>query len=247
MPPIRPTSRADRLDLLLRMIGDRPGVTARELAHDLGQSVRTIFRDLDALRVRGYPIESSRGRGGGLRLAPRWGLGRVTLARDEALGTLLALAISDRVGFPLFGHDIARARRRVVDAFPAEERRRLAPLRDRLLVGGPASAAVRRSYTEPLPECMRALQRGFVESRQVHAEYVTEQGVASWRHLEPHALLINWPAWYVLAHDHLRGAPRTFRVDRFRRVQVEGEPFRAWSRARLLELLDGLGVVLERV
>jgi predicted DNA-binding transcriptional regulator YafY len=247
MPPVHPTSRADRLDLLLRMIGDRPGVTAGEAAHDLGQSVRTIFRDIDALRRRGYPIESSRGRGGGLRLSPRWGLGRVTLSRDEALGTLLALAVSSQVGFPLFGNDIARARRRIVDAFPSDERRRLAPLRDRILVGAPASAAVRRSYAEPEPECMRALQRGFIEARQLHVTYRAEGGALSARPIEPQALVINWPAWYVLAYDHLREAPRTFRVDRFHRVRAEGERFTPWGRTRVLELLGELGVVLERV
>lgn len=247
MPPAHPISRADRLDLLLRVIGDRPGITARDVAADLGQSVRTIFRDIDELRLRGYPIESSRGRGGGLRLSPRWGLGRVMLSRDEALGTLLALAITSQVGFPLFGNDVARARRRIVDAFPAEERRRLAPLRDRIFMGAPASVAVRRSYGEPTPECMRMLQRGFVDARQLHVEYRSENGMVSARRIEPHALVINWPAWYVLAHDHLRDAPRTFRVDRFRRVRVEGEAFTPWGRARVQALLRELGVVMEEV
>src|SRR5919107_3459603 len=141
MPPVRPASRADRLELLARVLGDRPGATAADLARELGVSTRSVFRDLDALRERGYPIDSARGRGGGLRLHPNWGLGRVLLSRDEALCTLLALAISEKLGFPMFGPEVGRARRRIADAFPAAERRRIAPLRERIFIGQAASPA----------------------------------------------------------------------------------------------------------
>jgi predicted DNA-binding transcriptional regulator YafY len=62
---------------VLRLLRDRPGITAPELAERVGSSTRSVFRDLAVLRERGYPIESSRGRGGGLRLHPLRGLGRV--------------------------------------------------------------------------------------------------------------------------------------------------------------------------
>ena len=71
--------RADRLDLLIRFLRDRPGVTVAVLARELGVSARSVFRDLDHLRERGYPIESDRGRGGGFRLHASWGLGKVLL------------------------------------------------------------------------------------------------------------------------------------------------------------------------
>src|ERR687889_514744 len=162
MPPVRPASRADRLELLARVLGDRPGATAADLARELGVSTRSVFRDLDALRERGYPVESARGRGGGLRLHPNWGLGRVLLSRDEALCALLGLAVAEKLRFPMFAPEDAR-----------------------------------------------------------------EDGAVSHRRLEPHALVINWPAWYLMAHDHLRGESRTFRLDRFVTVAVEAGPLRS--------------------
>jgi predicted DNA-binding transcriptional regulator YafY len=51
-------------------------------------------------------------------------------------------------------------------------------------------------------------------------------------------MLINWPAWYLLGFDYLRGEPRTFRFDRFRSVEVEGQsPFRARPREMAAKLL----------
>ena len=247
MPAPAAHTRADRLDLLARVLRDRPGVTAGALARELGVSVRSVFRDLDALRERGYPIDSARGRGGGLRLHPNWGMGRVLLSRDEALCTLLGLAVAERMGFPMFAADIARARRKVADAFPAAERKRIAPLRERIFVGQPASAAVRASYREPAAAPMRPLQAAFVEERLVRASYAREDGTATERRLEPHALVINWPAWYLVAFDHLRGESRTFRLDRFIAVAAEDERFRARPREVMRDLLAADGVVLDRV
>jgi predicted DNA-binding transcriptional regulator YafY len=214
-------SRVDRLDLLTRVLRDRPGITVGSLAHELGVSVRSVFRDLDHLRERGYPIEADRGRGGGVRLHTSWGLGRVLLSSEEALCTLLSLAISEKLSFPMFSADVSRARKKIVDAFPTAERKRIAPLRERIFVGRPASTHVRGSYVAPDAGVMRRLQVAFVQENIVSADYVKETGESSTRRVEPHAMLINWPAWYLLGFDHLRGEPRTFRFDRFRNVEVE--------------------------
>lgn len=218
--------RADRLDLLTRTLRDRPGITAAQLARDLGVSQRSVFRDLDHLRDRGWPIEADRGRGGGLRLHHSWGLSRVLLSSEEALCTLLSLAISEKLSFPMFAADVGRARKKIVDAFPSAERRRIGPLRERVFIGRPASPAVAGSYAAPDQAVMRRLQVAFVRELVVRCDYRKETGESTARRLEPHALLINWPAWYLMAFDHLRGAPRMFRFDRFHAVDVEDQTFR---------------------
>jgi predicted DNA-binding transcriptional regulator YafY len=228
--------RADRLDELVRHLRDRPGSTAADLAAALGVSGRSIFRDLDHLRDRGYPIEGDRGRGGGLRLRGNWGIGRVLLAREEALATLLALAVSERLGLPMFARDLARARRRVVDAFPADERRRLAPLRERIFVGPPASPAVRASYATADAAAARALQAAFVDERVVTLGYRAAGQASAARVVEPHALLVNLPAWYLIAIDRGRGAS----------VVAMDERFRARPREMVSDLVS-LGVPVEQL
>lgn len=241
--PRRPLPRTDRLDLVLSVLRDRPGITAAGVAEDLGTSVRSIFRDVAALRERGYPIEADRGRGGGLRLHPSWGLSRVMLSTEEALGTLLALAITEKLGLPMFAPEIGRARRRIMAAFPLAERRRLTPLRERILIGRAASAAVRASYGTPDIEVTRRLQTAFIQERSVRAEYVREDGRRTWRPIEPHGILINWPAWYLLGWDRERLGARTFRFDRFRSVDPgDGAPFRPRARQLAAEALGESGV-----
>jgi predicted DNA-binding transcriptional regulator YafY len=244
----KPVPRIERLDLLTRVLRDRPGITIATLARELAVSVRSVSRDIDALRERGLPIEADRGRGGGLRLHPSWGLGRVLLSSEEALCTLLSLAISEKLSFPMFSSDVARARRKIVDAFPTAERKRIAPLRERVFIGRPASTRVQLSYAMPDAKVMRPLQVAFVRETTVRAEYTKETGESTTRRLEPHALLINWPAWYLLGFDHLRGEPRTFRFDRFRAVEIEeGTTFRARPREIIGAFLCHPGFVLDAV
>jgi predicted DNA-binding transcriptional regulator YafY len=230
-------SRIDRLDALARALRDRPGITTAELAGELGVSARSVFRDIEHLRRRGAPIEASRGRGGGVRLNARWGLGRILLSSEEALCALLALAISEKLGFPMFAPEVGRARRKIVDAFPSAERRRITPLRERVFIGQPASAAVRASYGQPAPVVTRRLQAAFVETRLVTIDYVKESGDRAVRQVEPHALLINFPAWYLLGHDRERGATRTFRFDRILGIEVQSATFRPRPRDMAREVL----------
>lgn len=240
--------RADRFDLLTRILRDRPGITSAELARELGVSIRSVFRDLDHLRERGYPIEADRGRGGGIRLHTSWGLGRVLLSSEEALCVLLSLAISEKLGFPIFAADVSRARKKIVDAFPAAERRRIGPLRERIFVAREASTGVRESYGAVDRAASRQLQAAFVAELTVMADYEKADGSRVVRRLEPHALLIVWPAWYLLAFDHTRDAPRTFRFDRFRSIEADhAARFRARPREISEELFGERGRPLAAV
>ncbi len=60
--------RASRLLSILTLLQLRECVTADELALQLEVSVRTIYRDVDALCEAGIPVQSERGRGGGFQL-----------------------------------------------------------------------------------------------------------------------------------------------------------------------------------
>ena len=68
MPDRSTTSRLNRLEELKGLLKAREHITAGELAAELRVSLRTVRRDLEILRDGGMPVESDRGRGGGLRL-----------------------------------------------------------------------------------------------------------------------------------------------------------------------------------
>jgi predicted DNA-binding transcriptional regulator YafY len=60
--------------------------------------------------------------------------------------------------------------------------------------------------------------------RRLRMTYRSFSGDETRRELSPHGLVVHSGRWYLAAHDHLRHALRTFRVDRMRRMRVVTEP-----------------------
>jgi predicted DNA-binding transcriptional regulator YafY len=203
----------ERLDRVLGLLTSRPVWTAPELAREVGVSVRTLRRDLGRLRARGVPVDADAGRGGGLRVPARVGLGRLVLDRQETLDLLLALAVAEALSSPILLASVRAVRQKIAAAFPADERRRVSALRRRVLVGPPASSGVRAVYGVPRSAVLQPVQTAFLEMRRLEVTCDGGQG-ATRRLVEPHYLLSSWPAWYLVTWDLLRGAARTFRLDR---------------------------------
>src|SRR6187402_2186696 len=79
--------RTERLFALAEYLrGRRTGVTAEALAERFDVTVRTIYRDLDALRIASLPLTADRGPGGGYALDRSYSLPPVNFtAREGAL------------------------------------------------------------------------------------------------------------------------------------------------------------------
>ncbi len=89
MRAYRRTVRADRLLAILLHLQARGGATAAELAAELEVSVRTIYRDIDALGRAGIPVYTESGPGGGCRLLDGYRAPLVGLSAEEAKALLI--------------------------------------------------------------------------------------------------------------------------------------------------------------
>jgi predicted DNA-binding transcriptional regulator YafY len=227
-------SRLQRLDELRGLLHARDHVTAAELADQLGVSRRTINRDLSVLRETGVPIEADRGRGGGLRIPRAWAQGRIHFSAAEAIDLLLSLAIAERMGSPLLLQHIAPIRRKVAAAFGADHRSRVRGLRERILVGQPASRQVAEAFVQPPRRALQGVAEAFVAMRCLTIRYRDGGGSETSREVEPHYLYLNLPVWYLLTWDRLRAAVRTFRVDRIMAVTPLAVNFRLVGAAPFL-------------
>ena len=80
-----------RLFKILYRLLDKGEATACELAKDFEVSVRTIYRDIDALSAAGIPIYTAAGRNGGIRLLEGFVLNKAVLSEKEKQEILAAL------------------------------------------------------------------------------------------------------------------------------------------------------------
>ncbi len=80
-----------RLFKIIYHLLDKGKATALELAEKFEVSVRTIYRDIDALSEAGIPIYTETGRNGGIHLMNDFVLDKAVLSEEEKQEILLAL------------------------------------------------------------------------------------------------------------------------------------------------------------
>jgi len=202
---------ATRLLTVLETLQDQPFVTGRELARRLGVDVRTVRRYAAALQALGFPVEGERGPAGGYRLRPGYKLPPLMLTEDEATAVLLGLVAASRLGLATAEPAIDGALAKILRVLPAPLRARLAALEETLGFTHPAPDAA-----PPRSETVLLLSQAARRRRRVRFTYTSWRGEQSEREMSPYGLVVHAGNWYVAAHDHGRGALRTFRADRIR-------------------------------
>lgn len=84
--------RADRLVSILMLLQARGRMSAPQLASELGVTVRTIYRDMDALSAAGIPVYAERGANGGCCLVEDYRSDLTGLDAEEARALFLVTA-----------------------------------------------------------------------------------------------------------------------------------------------------------
>ncbi len=225
-------NRKSRLDKLVGLLKSQEMCNGAELSQLLGVSLRTLMRDLRDLEEAGFPIESDRGRGGGIRLQRGWGLGKLQLNYSEILDLLIALATMERLQPPFLMSNLRSIRYKIAQSFPESQRHHIQEIRKRILVGDKAPSKVVSSFKIPKDKIIVPLRISFFESKQLVIDYIDEKGISTNRTIEPHFLLFNWPVWHILAWDYLREDIRFFRVDRISNGELTKESFKSKNKMK---------------
>jgi predicted DNA-binding transcriptional regulator YafY len=231
--------RLRRMDMLAVQLKQDGLCTVSDLARQHGVSERTIARDLLLMREQGLPIDSDRGRGGGVRLDRNWGVGRLNLSYAEAVDLLISIEVSEQMRSPMFLASLGSVRRQLVASFSPDKRNKVTRMKSRILIGDTASTYVQSGVAAPPKPVVQALHQAFMDQEMLAIGYRREDGVTSERQIEPHYLLLKYPVWYVVAFDHLREATRVFRCDRILSARRTGTQFRLLTRDAFASSLDG--------
>ena len=219
-------TRTDRVMDLLDLLRVSDVLSVTSIAEGLAVSRRTVLRDLASLRERGWPIRSEAGPGGGVYLDRDRGIRAVHLSLDEVASLWLAAQLSKSVGTLPWSHAARSALNKVFASVPPERQRRLRQMVRRVVVGRPASARVSAELENPPPELLTAFEQAFAGDLCLGFDYTDRKGRTTKRCAQPHGLLIEAPAWYLLSRDTESQQPRMFRMDRMRRVRVlRDQPF----------------------
>ena len=192
----------------------RTGVTAAELAERFGVTLRTIYRDLDALREAELPVSAERGRGGGYALDRTYTLPPVNFTAREAA---LLSALGDwaiRMRLVPFTRTLQGSIDKVRGALAASAQRELLELmRELSFVGIPAHPAA--------PGVREAMEDAWFERRVLRIRYRGSDGALSERPVRVRSLTMERTMTLVHCDDLDRNEKRSFRLDRMEWARFE--------------------------
>ena len=198
-----------RLFEIVYLLLEKKQITARALAERFEVSVRTIYRDVDALSAAGIPIYASQGRGGGISLTDRFVLDRAALSPEEQARVLTALK-------SLPGGDSPESRATLTKLSGLFGRREPDWLQVDLTPWGASGGGARR-FDE--------LKRAILERRVTTFSYAASYGGASVRRILPARLVFKGRAWYLQGFCLANRDYRTFRLSRILELTVTEERF----------------------
>lgn len=192
--------RADRLVSIVMLLQTRGRMTAQALASELEVSVRTIYRDVDALSIAGVPVYTDRGPGGGVALLDNYRTTLTGLTRDE-VRALFMLRIPSPLSDLGLEQELAAALRKLAAALPASHRGDDQRVRQRVHLDPTGWSAAH----QPLPHLETIYQAVWNDRILIIRYQLPFQAQADWL-VSPYGLVAKAREWYLIGARE-SGAP----------------------------------------
>lgn len=208
--------RASRLLSILMMLQARERLTAQEIAAECEVSLRTIYRDIDALSAAGVPVYADRGSAGGYRLLEGYRTKLNGMSPQEADAVFLSglPGPAEALGF---GATLAAAELKLVAALPSTMRQAADRVRTRFHLDAPNWFG-----SSETPAHLHDLAQAVWDDRMIEIRYRSWKAEKQ-RQLAPLGLVLKGGSWYLVGS--VQGSVRTYYVGRIRELHLLDEKF----------------------
>lgn len=212
--------RADRLLGILLMLDKKGKVTAPELAKEFEVSVRTIYRDFDALTPF-FPIVAESGPEGGFTLMPGYKLPNIAfLSRKDVMALHLMGSVAGQKLGLIPGKDFKGAYLKLYShlnkMYDQEDRR----LSERIIID------IEPWNVPPkVPKVIASIKNACDNDLVVVFDYEKRGGKTEKQEVDPYGLCFRSGFWYLVGFSIKRKDYRLFRTDRISKIKVSDGKF----------------------
>ena len=208
--------RLVRLAAILTLLQSKPVISARELAEQYQVSIRTIYRDIRTLEQSGVPIVVEDGKG--YSLVEGYHLPPVMFNEQEANALITAekfmLQDKDQSLVAHYRQAVGKIKAVLKDSQKAKAQLLSERIQIRVNLAN-----------EKTSEYLTSLQLAITNFEIVKLQYLSLQGEASERFIEPFAVYSTQGNWVLIAFCRLRNDFRAFRLDCMQDLQPQEEYF----------------------
>lgn len=213
-------NRIDRLSAIITFLQSRRLITAQQIAERFEISLRTVYRDINALMESGIPIAGEAGRGysieSGYHLPP------VMFTREEAAAMITAGKMAEKFTDISLNQNYSSALEKVKAVMRFSDKEFLEKLDTQILViyPNPQKAEFPNYF-------MTHIQKALSQNNVIILDYISNsKNENTKREIEPVGICFYGGKWHLLAYCRLRKDYRDFRVDRIKHLTVGTEVFR---------------------
>lgn len=193
--------------MLLGYLQSQPVWSGPDLVALLGVTARTLRKDIERLRELGYPVDATRGPGGGYRLGRHGQLPPLLLSDDEAVA--VAIGLGNAASAPGLADAGASAMAKLERTLPDRLQRRVRAIHANTDVG-PANTGTNEPPVRVDPELLAQLAAAISDRAGIRFTYDdAERPVTA----DPYRLVSWQQRWYLVAREHPDREWRVLRVD----------------------------------
>ena len=199
---------SSRLFEIIYILLEKKKVTAPELAERFEVSVRTIYRDIDALSSAGIPVYCTQGKGGGIGLLEDFVMDKSALTEEEQSQILLSLqcmAVTNHM-------DAKKLLSRLSSLFQKDDENWV-------------YVDFSRWNPRGEKELFETLKEAILNREVVTFDYYNAKGEYSRREAEPMQLYFRGMDWYLTAFCKKSGEIRIFKLKRLKNLIKTEERF----------------------
>ncbi|QDY82060.1 YafY family transcriptional regulator [Paenibacillus polymyxa] len=198
--------KIDRLLSIVILLLKRNRIQAKELADLYEVSIRTIYRDIEAISLAGIPVVTYQGAGGGIGLMEGYRLDRSMLTEHDIKDIVMGLqSLSSSLGGP----NVSRLLHKFESIIPESEKEQFSVRTTQFIVdhSGWGNQAVQEAKLKKVKEALsQACTLAFT--------YRNAEGTRTERNVEPHTLVLKGQQWFVYAYCPDREQFRLFKLSR---------------------------------
>ncbi|EFM08442.1 helix-turn-helix type 11 domain protein [Paenibacillus curdlanolyticus YK9] len=213
-------TRSDRMLAILLELQRRGVVRAEDLAKRLETSVRTIYRDMEALSIAGIPLRSTPGIG--YELMEGFFLPPIQFTALEASMLLLGGDYIANTFDHAYGEIAHTAQAKIEAIMPEQQRLQVRQLRDSIHYLNLDETYHIPPIDEAEQQTLGLVRRAVLEQRALSftyrsrrtSPYASEEEAPTARSVHPYGLFHSRGSWSFVGHCTLRGELRQFRLDR---------------------------------
>lgn len=209
--------KLDRLLSIVIMLLNRERMQAKDLADHFDVSIRTIYRDIDAINNAGIPIVTHQGNKGGLGIVDSYKIDRQVLTLQDMVSMLSVLK---GMNSTFKDRQLQDAIEKIDALVPENKQEYVKNHVDQVIIDVmPWGTSVGQKKD------MLLLQQAIANNRLIKFSYRDGNGKKSARTVEPMTMIFKATAWYLFAYCTLRNDFRLFRLTRIKRLEMDTKTY----------------------